>query len=717
MNEVPIFLQKYMFDAGWNSMRPFQQRAWDAIYKTCNSCLIIADTASGKTEAALFPVIAELIPGQGVQAVIICPFKALLEDQVLRYSRYLKYSDLNVSAWHGDVTPADKARFLKNPTEVLLITPESLDSLLTRKVLSNAVFRQLKFFVVDEIHLLVGKDRGVQTALCCNRLSKISERLLRIVAMSATVSNADNVVSFIRSMIESDVTIIRSESNRHHWRNFVDVVDWNQQIELIYTASTKYKTLVFVQSRQLADKVFKSLLEKFHIVPLVYYSTLTSRQKAVTLETFHHQSCGVAIATSALEVGIDVSDVSMVIQLGAPGSISSFVQRIGRCGRNGSVGKFMLLFSKPMEKHLKLDWNFVYSIAQLDLYFRTGYIEDAPQNSCVYSALVHQIFCELYDSSITVGALFLRLISYRALASVSFDEYSDIIRYLCDNDYLYLDQQSILLLTDKGSDHTRSLTFFSMFFASSGYRVFYNSQELGTVDSSVKVGDVISLQGLWRITAIDSRSGRAIVERGAGKPTNLSKFQSVVIDRRVHETMSTLAMHPVMLNLSDTARRYLLSNMEILHQLPPDYHICVGGNGFSLGIWKGTAIIHTLKEVFINTLKIGSVKCYRCGLRFSGISVQDFLKQSMNLTYRDFRIALIGVSGYTRGRYDALLPKHLKSVEYIVDELNVDAAFEAFLELKDYVSSGRLKIVSDASDNEFESESEDYENDFVDDVS
>lgn len=83
----------------------------------------------------------------------------------------------------------------------------------------------------------------------------------------------------------------------------------------------------------------------------------------------------------------------------------------------------------------------------------------------------------------------------------------------------------------------------------------------------------------------------------------------------------------------------------------------------------------------------------------------------MDLTYRDFRMALVGVSGYTRGRYDALLPKHLKSVEYIVDELNVDAAFEVYLELKEYVSSDRIEIVSDISDSEFESELDDDEND------
>lgn len=92
--------------------------------------------------------------------------------------------------------------------------------------------------------------------------------------------------------------------------------------------------------------------------------------------------------------------------------------------------------------------------------------------------------------------------------------------------------------------------------------------------------------------------------------------------------------------------------------------------------------------------------------------MQEFLKQGMNLTYRDFRIALVGVSGYTRGRYDALLPKHLKSVEYIVDELNVDAAFDVYLELKDYVSSGRLEIISNTSDTEFEADSEDDDEDF-----
>lgn len=709
MNEIPTFLQKYMFAAGWSGLRPFQQDAWNAIYGTSNSCLIVAGTASGKTEAALFPALAELKPGDGIQAVIICPFKALLEDQVLRYSQYVKHSDLRVSAWHGDVTATDKIRFLKNPTEVLLITPESLDSLLTRKTLDNSVFSQLRFFIVDEIHLLIGQDRGVQTALCCNRLSKISEKSLRVVAMSATVSSTDDIVNFISTMVESDVSVISSSSNQRHWGNFVDVVDWNRQIELIHSASIRYKTLVFVQSRQLADTVSKALLDRFHTQAFLYYSTLTPQQKATTLETFRHESCGVVIATSALEVGIDISDVSMVIQLGAAGSISSFVQRIGRCGRNGYSGKFMLLFPKPTQKHLKLDWNFVYSLAQLDLYFRTGYIEDVPQNSCVYSALIHQIFCELYDKSVTVGALFLRLISYRALASVSFDEYSDIIRHLCDNDYLYLDRKSTLILTDKGFDHVRSLTFFSMFFASSGYKVFYNSRELGTVDSSVKVGDIISLQGLWRITAIDSQSGRAIVEHGAGKPTNLSKFRSIVIDRRVHETMLDLDAYSVVLNLSAAARAYLLDNIELLHRLPSNYHILVGKKGFSLGIWKGTSVIHTLKEVFANTLENGSVKCYRCGLRFSGISVHEFLRQGMDLTYRDFRMALVGVSGYTRGRYDALLPKHLKSVEYIVDELNVDAAFEVYLELKDYVSSDRLEIVSDTSDSEFESESEDDE--------
>ena len=188
------FIQDFIYSHDWESLRSIQVAAADAIFNTQDNVLLTASTASGKTEAAFFPILTEFWenPPASVGALYIGPLKALINDQFVRLNDLCEEADIPVWHWHGDVSQSHKAKLIKKPNGILQITPESLEALLIHKHMAiPRMFCDLRYVVIDEVHSLMRGDRGGQTLCLIERLSRmagVQPRRIGLSAPSATPS-------------------------------------------------------------------------------------------------------------------------------------------------------------------------------------------------------------------------------------------------------------------------------------------------------------------------------------------------------------------------------------------------------------------------------------------------------------------------------------------------------------------------------------------------
>ena len=194
------FIQEYIYQKNWADLREVQVEACNAILDTDNHIIIASGTASGKTEAAFFPILTTLYqnPASSIGVMYIGPLKALINDQFERLSGLLEECYIPVWPWHGDVSQSVKRRALKEAQGVLQITPESLEALLMQRPGDAAhLFSDLRFVVIDEIHALMGTDRGLQVICLLSRLEKIAECKPRRIGLSATLHDYQPAMRFL----------------------------------------------------------------------------------------------------------------------------------------------------------------------------------------------------------------------------------------------------------------------------------------------------------------------------------------------------------------------------------------------------------------------------------------------------------------------------------------------------------------------------------------
>lgn len=215
------FIQDFIYDHDWQSLRAVQVAAADAIFNTDENVLLTASTASGKTEAAFFPILTELWedPPASVGCVYVGPLKALINDQFLRLEDLCAEGNIPVWHWHGDVSQSHKAKMLKHPSGILQITPESLESMLLHR--HNAIpriFGDLRFVVIDEVHSLLRGDRGGQTLCCLERLSRLAGVVPRRIGLSATIGDPEATGAYLSAGTGRGCVIPRLEAPKERWR-------------------------------------------------------------------------------------------------------------------------------------------------------------------------------------------------------------------------------------------------------------------------------------------------------------------------------------------------------------------------------------------------------------------------------------------------------------------------------------------------------------------
>jgi ATP-dependent helicase Lhr and Lhr-like helicase len=325
---------------GWPGLREVQEACIAPVLAGQN-IIVQAQTAGGKTEAAFFPLISRMLTErwEPLSILYISPLRALINNQESRLKGYFQLVGHEAAPWHGDVPDGDKKRLRAHPPSCLLTTPESLEAMLigvsTDKV---RMFANLQAVVVDEVHAFAGDDRGWHLMSVLSRLSVLAGRPIQRIGLSATVGNPQDLAEWLNAGVDSPHSVIRPASAQ-------PVVP---EVQLDYVGSAANaakiislmhrgeKRLVFTDSRARAEEI-GGLLRGLEVRAFVTHSSLSKDVRGQTERAFAEEKDCVIVATSALELGIDIGDLDRVIQIDAPTRVASFLQRMGRTGRRGGT--------------------------------------------------------------------------------------------------------------------------------------------------------------------------------------------------------------------------------------------------------------------------------------------------------------------------------------------------------------------------------------------
>jgi ATP-dependent Lhr-like helicase len=373
---------------GWDMLRDVQEDAYQAV-SAGDDVLVIAPTAGGKTEAALIPVLDRILKDgcQGISCIYISPLKALINDQEERFSSFCIPTGLDLLKWHGDVPRGDRRWKDGEAPHFLMITPESLEVLMGERNLAEDLSR-VRFVIIDELHAFVESERGVHLRVLLDRIDALADRAVQRIGLSATVGNPDEILFWLsgdrgpRRLVQVPIP-----PREKRFSFFVEEEE-EKRMDILARVVAGRKALVFVNSRSDAEKVGQSLKGRTEQL-FVHHSSLSPQLRRSAENAFSMEGSACIICTSTLELGIDIGDLDVVVQVGPPGSVSSFLQRMGRSGRRGKPPYVACILRDPCE--------FLCMAAVIECAGKKE-VEPLIPHKAPYNVLVQQILLELSRS-------------------------------------------------------------------------------------------------------------------------------------------------------------------------------------------------------------------------------------------------------------------------------------------------------------------------------
>ena len=355
---------------GWRSLRSLQELAIGPVLAGKN-CLLLAPTAGGKTEAAVLPILSRMLSEnwRGLSVLYVCPIRALLNNLEHRLSFYAGLAGRTCGLWHGDVAQATKAKTLAEPPDILLTTAESLEALLiSRRTDRFFFFGSVRAIVIDEIHAFAGDDRGWHLLAILERIRHITNQDMQRVGLSATVGNPEKLLHWLTGVSGRESVVVASPGAPPAEADVaIDFVGNLQNVaKVLKILHRGEKRLVFCDSRARTEEL-ATYLRAEGVSTFVSHSSLSAEQRRDAEAAFREARDCVIVATSTLELGIDVGDLDRVIQLDAPGTVASFLQRLGRTGRRAGSRRNCLFLTTSRAALLRA--------SALVLLWREGYVE------------------------------------------------------------------------------------------------------------------------------------------------------------------------------------------------------------------------------------------------------------------------------------------------------------------------------------------------------
>jgi len=709
------FVQDYIYRNRWENLRAIQVAAADVIFNTDDNLLLTASTASGKTEAAFFPIITLFSedPPASVGAIYIGPLKALINDQFSRLTDLCAEADIPVWHWHGDVAQSHKSKLLKKPCGILQITPESLEALLLHKHAAiPKLFGDLRFVVIDEVHSLLRGDRGGQTLCLIERLSRLAGVNPRRIGLSATIGDPGATGELLSLNTGRKTLIPKVDAKGSKWRLsmehfYVKDIQAAEGTEIpealpeldektdtapenadpglgyIFEHTRGKKCLVFVNSREECETVTTTLRQYCEKKQerdrfLIHHGNLSASYRMTAEEIMKDDSQYMTTVTTAtLELGIDIGRLERAFQIDAPWTVSSFLQRMGRTGRRESPPEmwFVMREDEPEMRAMlptTIPWKLLQGIALVQLYLEERWVEPPRLERYSYSLLYHQTMSILAScGELSPRALAERVLTLSWLRKVSQEDFKLLLRHLLATDHIQQTEQGGLIVGIAGERVVNSFKFYGVFQENEEYTVRSESQELGTVVLPPPVGEKLAIAGhVWEVLDIDHKRHLVYCEQVKGSiPAYFGQCPGDLHTKILHRMRQVL--------LEEKQYPYLMKNaVARLDQARytasrsgagRDPLIQLGGNMWCLLPWVGT-------YPFLAMERFLKIRCSeRLGIKNFDSARPYYMQFTMKVNKDDFFRILKEEAEMPLDPMELVYPKELplfdKYDEYLPEEL------------------------------------------------
>ena len=709
------FVQEYIYQNHWENLRSIQVAAADAIFNTDENVLLTASTASGKTEAAFFPIItlfSEDMPSS-VGCIYIGPLKALINDQFSRLNDLCAEADIPVWHWHGDVAQSHKAKLMKHPSGILQITPESLEALLLHKHAAIAkLFGDLRFVVIDEVHSLLRGDRGGQTLCLIERLSRIAGVNPRRIGLSATIGDPEGTGEFLSLGTGRKTVIPKIDAKGSKWRLSMEhfyvkdaqaaedkqipdalpvleektddaPANADPGIGYIFEHTRGKKCLVFVNSREECEMVTTTLRHycELNHEPdrfLVHHGNLSASYRETAEEIMKDDSQYMTTVTTAtLELGIDIGRLERAFQIDAPWTVSSFLQRMGRTGRRELPPEmwFVIREDEPEVRAMlptTVPWKLLQGIALVQLYLEERWVEPPRLDRLPFSLLYHQTMSTLAScGELSPRALADRVLRLHYFHRITQEDYRVLLRHLIATDHIQQTEQGGLIVGLAGERVINSFKFYGVFQESEEYTVRSESQELGTIVSPPPVGEKLAIAGhVWQVLDVDHKRRLIYCRQVKGSvPAYFGQCPGDLhtkILTRMRRVLQEDRQYPYL--MKNAVARLEQARFTAAHSGAADKTLInLGGNMWCLLPWVGTYTFLTMERFL-------KIKCAdRLGLRNLDSARPFFIQFTMKADEATFFRVLAEEIRKPIDPMELVYPKELplfdKHDEYLPEEL------------------------------------------------
>ena len=653
----PDYIKEYIYSHSWQELRGVQVAAAHTILETENNLLLTSSTASGKTEAAFFPILARLHeePCGSIAVLYIAPLKSLINDQFLRLDELLNESGVPVTHWHGDVARSHKNKLLQDPRGILQITPESLESLLINR--PNEIvrlFSDLRYVVIDEIHTLTGSDRGNQIICQLCRISRTIGHSPVRIGLSATVGSPEKAAAWLGagSGRRTDVPIIeqqkikwklglehffiqddspdQTDGARKSGKSATERAAMDAGYEYIYESVKNKKSLIFSNSREETEYITATMrqiaamrgeMDRF----LIHHGNLSaSIREEAEMKMKNDEQDVVACATVTMELGIDIGRLERIVHNESPHSVSSFLQRLGRSGRRGQPPEMIEVFREenplpntPLPQ--LMPWNLLRAIAIIQLYVEERFIEPPSVKTMPMSLLFHQTLSILASSGeLTAKALAEKVLSLPPFGHIEKEDYRTLLVSMVQNDFVQITEEKTLIIGLSGEKLLRSFKFYAVFKDSEDFTVRSGSDEIGTITTPPPVGDRFALAGrVWEVEELDIQRKLIYVKPVEGKmeiawPGDFGEVHTKILER-MKRVLEEDTVYPY---LKPNARQRLENARHVARNtgMLDSPVVSLGGYTKCIFPWLGTRSFRTLRKyISKNAMALGIT-----GIEFEG---------------------------------------------------------------------------------------------------
>lgn len=622
-------IQKWIRSKGWRELRDIQARATHQILTKNEHLIVAASTAGGKTEAAFLPLLSNVLDhegpaGSGFDLVYIGPLKALINDQCKRLEDICAETELRVTPWHGDVSASIKSKAEKQPSGILLITPESLEALFVRK--GNSIphlFGRTRAFIIDELHTFLDTERGVHLRSLMARLELSIGRRVRKVGLSATLGD----ISLAKAYLDSDrpdqvEDIIAQGGEAELHMQLRAYISGGEEDDAALRAISDHlfdrlrgsNNLIFAGSRGRVEDVADRLRRKSEEerLPNEFYphhASLSKEHREFVEERLKSAALPTtAICTSTLELGIDIGDVTCVAQIGAPFTVAGLRQRLGRSGRR--AGQPAILRQYAIETQIDQDSHFtdrlrlglVRSVAMINLLL-SGWCEAPNRRALHLSTFVHQILSIIAErGGASAKRIFATLCDKGPFRSIEPALFVSVLRHLGSPDVALIEQSEdgMLLLGKTGEKIVEHYSFYAVFKTPEEYRIVHHGKTLGTLPIVQVLAPKMALifsGRRWEVLSVEEADKTILVKPApSGRPPKFGGEPGLIDDRVIEEMRGVYLGDDIPNYLDETAAGLLCEarrNFKLLG-LKTKRILSTGETKSLLATWQGSVKSNTL---------------------------------------------------------------------------------------------------------------------------